>query len=56
MADRECLIEASQILEQKLIEFNTFMGLEPYDGLQPYSGDFYDNAFIGQTQQVSMML
>ncbi len=38
MYDRECLIEASQILEQKLIDYNSFMGLDPYDGVQPLGG------------------
>ena len=52
MADRDCLIEASQILEQKLVDFNTYMGLDPYEGLQPYGGDFQQNAYMGQSQQV----
>ena len=56
MADRGRLIQASQILEQKLIEFNTFMGLDPYDGVQPYSVDYHENAYLGQTAQVSVML
>ena len=54
MADRDCLIEASQILEQKLIDYNTYMGLDPYDGVQPYGGDFHQHAdaYRGQSQQV----
>ena len=53
MGDRDCLIEASQILEQKLTEFNTVMGLDPYDGVQPYSADYHENAYMGQIAQVS---
>lgn len=53
MEDRARLIEASQILEQKLIEFNTYMGLEPYDGVQPFGNDMHEATHTGQTQQVS---
>ncbi len=37
MVERDFLLEASHLLERRIVHFNTAMGLDPYDGLN-YGG------------------